>query len=108
MSSTTHLPTDEDYLYSEEQFNPSVKIHAVTRKRSFFGSMDYVLFACSIFVALLIYVVRIYPPIDLLPHTLTNTRTASNNCLVEYFLEFTTLTRISSALFHQKGIYDDH
>lgn len=50
---------NEDYWYTEDQINPSVKIHAVSRKRSLFSTTDYLLIAIAISASVLAYMVRL-------------------------------------------------
>jgi len=57
---------DEDYWYTEDQINPSVKIHAVSRKRSFFSTTDYILIAVASLGTAFIYKVRILRISDLI------------------------------------------
>lgn len=64
MSSPSH-PLDDDYQYTEDQINPSVKIHAVSRNRSFFSTADYLLLIFFGIVSALVYHVRIYQTLAL-------------------------------------------
>lgn len=102
-------PLIEDYQYTEDQINPSVKIHAVSRTRSFFDFVDYSLIFASTIVSSLAYYVRLHLFYSLWSRKITsNPHKVDFESALDFALVFTSLQAISRPLCYSKGVHDDY